>query len=420
MRLIYRLLLPLVPLAMLGVALWRWLVGRDARGALGERLGYVPRPAAGATLWLHAASNGELASARWVVEDLLAARPGLKVLVTTNTATAQALGRAWNLEGVTVAFAPLDLAPAIQQVLQRWKPQALITVEAEIYPRRFALCAKAQIPIVLIGGRMSKRSFHGWQALQPVMARALGRVQMASVQDEASGQRLLALGLPQAAMRAPCDLKAVAIARQPAPTLPPRENRARWLLAASTHAREEAIILDAFAQVRDLFDHLIIAPRHSRRGDEVEALISARGFALARRSDGSMPGAAPIFLADTMGEMDLWYALCGACIVGGSFVPKGGHTPWEPARMGCAIVHGPWVENFAAPYDALAKAGGALQVHDAQDLAAALADLGAEGQERLTGAAAQILSQIGSGARLGKDICGLFPVNPPKKYLALK
>ena len=88
--------------------------------------------------------------------------------------------------------------------------------------------------------------------------------------------------------------------------------------------------------------------------------------------------------------------------------------------MGCAIVHGPWVENFAAPYDALAKAGGALQVHDAQDLAAALADLGAEGQERLTGAAAQILSQIGSGARLGKDICGLFPVNPPKKYLALK
>ena len=419
MRLIARLLLPLVPFMMLAMALWRWILGHEPRSALGARLGFVPRPASGETLWLHAASNGELASARWVVEDLLAARRGLQVLVTTNTQTAFVMAGAWGLKGVTVAFAPLDLGPAIRRLVQRWKPQALITVEAEIYPRRFAMCASAQIPIILIGARMSERSFQGWQRLQPVMARALGRVHMASVQDEASGNRLLALGLRKAAMSAPCDLKAVAIARRPAPHLPPRETRARWLLAASTHAGEEAIILDAFAQLRHHFDHLILSPRHPRRGDEVATLIAARGFTLARRSGGAMPGAETVFLADTMGEMDLWYLRCGACIVGGSFVPKGGHTPWEPARMGCAIVHGPWVDNFAAPYTQLAKHGGALQVHGGQDLAAALADLGAESQERLTGAAAQILSGIGSGAQLCHDILTHFP-SRPEKPLALR
>ena len=417
MRLIVRLLLPLVPWAMLAVALWRWFLGREPRAALGQRLGFVPRPVAGATIWLHAASNGELASARWVLEDLLAGRADLQVLVTTNTGTAQAMASAWGLRGVTVAFAPLDLRPVIHRLLRAWNPQALITVEGEIYPRRFALCAKAQIPIALIGARMSERSFLGWQALQPVMARALGRVDMASVQDEASGQRLRALGLPVSALRAPCDLKAVAIARRPAPSLPLRHSRARWLLAASTHAGEETIILDAFAQVRDHFDHLILAPRHPRRGDEVAALIAARGLTLSRRSSGSMPDAEPVFLADTMGEMDLWYPLCGVCIVGGSFVPKGGHTPWEPVRMGCAIVHGPWVDNFAGPYAQLATAGGALRLHGGQDLVQALTRLNAEGQDRLTSAAAQILSGIGSGAQLCEDIEGLFPLSPPKNPL---
>jgi 3-deoxy-D-manno-octulosonic-acid transferase len=351
------------------------------------------------------------------LEDLLAGRADLQVLVTTNTATAQAMASAWGLRGVTVAFAPLDLRPVIHRLLRAWNPQALITVEGEIYPRRFALCAKAKIPIALIGARMSERSFLGWQALQPVMARALGRVDLASVQDEASGQRLRALGLPVSALRAPCDLKAVAIARRPAPNLPLRHSRARWLLAASTHAGEEAIILDAFAQVRDRFDHLILAPRHPRRGDDVAALIAARGLTLSRRSSSSMPNAEPVFLADTMGEMDLWYPLCGVCIVGGSFVPKGGHTPWEPVRMGCAILHGPWVDNFAGPYAQLATAGGALRLQGGQDLAQALTRLNAEGQDRLTSAAAQILSGIGSGAQLCEDIEGLFPLSPPKNPL---
>ena len=244
MHLMIRLLLPLVPWAMLSVTVWRWLLGREPRFALGQRLGFVAPPTAGQTVWLHAASNGELSSARWVIEDLLAARAGLQVLVTTNTATAQAMGAGWGLAGVTVAFAPLDLGPALRRVLQRWKPQVLITVEGEIYPRRFALCAAAHIPIALIGARMSERSFRGWQALQPVMARALARVKMASVQDAASGQRLLALGLPLAAVRAPCDLKAVAskmIASSPAWVDAASSQRARLSCGGKLGAANRAI-----------------------------------------------------------------------------------------------------------------------------------------------------------------------------------
>lgn len=407
MRLIFRVLLPLVPWAMFTVALWRWLRGQEPRFALAQRWGVVPPPAAGPTLWVHAASNGELASAFWVVKDLMAARPGLQVLLTTNTATALAMAQAWGLPGVTVAFAPLDLGPALRKLLLTWRPQALITVEGEIYPRRFALCAAAQIPIALIGARMSDRSFRGWQALQPVLGRALARVQMASFQDEASGQRLLALGLPVTAVRAPCDLKAVAIARLPRPSLPPRESRARWLLAASTHPGEEAMVLDAFVAVRGAFDHLIIAPRHPRRGDAVAALIAARGFDIVRRSSGALPGPEPVFLADTMGEMDSWYARCGLCIVGGSFVPKGGHTPWEPVRMGCAVVHGPWVENFAAPYALLNAVGGAQRASGPEDLVRLLT----QPQDRSILAAAQVLSGLGGGEQLCQDILTLLPPN---------
>lgn len=409
MRLLIRLLLPLVPWAMLAVAVWRKVLGREPPEALAERRGLVHRTGAGPALWLHGASNGELASARWVLEAVLAARPGLQVLVTANTATAREMVRGWGLPRVTAAFAPLDLRGPLGRVLRLWRPIALITVEGEIYPRRFALCARAGVRLALIGARMSERSFRGWQALQPVLARALGVVDMASVQDEGSARRLLALGLGPGALKEACDLKAVAIGLLPEPALPADDSRTRWLLAASTHASEEALVLDAFLAARDRFDHLILAPRHPRRGDEVAAMIAARGLTMARRSRGALPGTEAVFLADTMGEMDLWYARCAACIVGGSFVPLGGHTPWEPVRFGLAVLHGPFVANFAAPYAALDQAGGALPVAGAAALGPALARLDGPTQARLAAAAARAMGTAASGDRLLHDILTLLP-----------
>lgn len=414
MRHLSRLLLPLVPLVMLAIAVWRRISGREPAEALAERLGHGTAPGGsgpeGKTLWLHGASNGELASARWVIEALLAARPGMAILVTCNTTTARAMVQGWALPGVTAAFAPLDLGRPLRRLLARWHPEALITVEGEIYPRRFAACAAAGVPLVLIGARMSERSFRGWKELQPVMERALGAVSLASAQDEASARRLQALGLRAGVMTALCDLKAVAIGTLPAPDLPPRAARARRLLAASTHEGEEEIVLEAFLSARAQFDQLILALRHPRRGVEVAALVQARGLSLARRSAGAELGAAEVLLADTMGEMDLWYAASGACFVGGSFARRGGHTPWEPARFGAAILHGTSVENFAAPYAALDAAGGALTLADPGDLGPALQGLDAPAQEAMAARAAQSLRSTGSGQDLIHDILTIKPL----------
>lgn len=406
MRALSRLLLPLVPLVMLAVALWRRITRAEPAFALTERLGHVPA-LPGPSVWLHGASNGELASARWVIEALLAQRPGLRILVTANTTTARSMVQGWGLAGVTAAFAPLDLGRPVARVLRGWQPKALITVEGEIYPRRFAACAKAQIPVLLIGARMSERSFRGWTELQPVMAEALAAVRMASAQDPASADRLVALGLRPGVLRAPCDLKAVAIRQSARPAIAPRVARARWLLAASTHAGEEEIVLDAYLALRDHFDHLIVAPRHPRRSDEVAALIAARGLSLTRRSSGALPGQEAVFLADTMGEMDLWYALCGVCVVGGSFVSRGGHSPWEPARHDCAILHGLSVENFAKPYAALDTSGGAQRVGGLAALTAALRTMDAARQDEMSRAAAESLDISGDGTALIHDILTL-------------
>ena len=400
-----RALLPLVPWIMLAVTLWRWLLRREPAVALAERMGHLPLPV-GPAIWLHGASNGELASARWVLEAVLAARPGLVALVTTNTATARAMVQAWALPGVTAAFAPLDLDGPLRRVLKRWQPLALITVEGEIYPRRFALCAGR--PIALIGARMSEQSFRAWRDLQPVMARALARVTLCSAQDEASSRRLRDLGLPAAVLSAPCDLKAVAIARLPV-LEPSATPRSRWLLAASTHAGEEEIVLQAFAAARDRFDHLILAPRHPRRADAVAALIRAAGFQPRLRSTGALPEVSEVFLADTMGEMDLWYARCGTCLVGGSLVPRGGHTPWEPARFGCAILHGPFVENFAGPYAALAAAGGAVALVGPDALGPTLRTLAPLRQQALGQAAAQTLHDDAGDVSFLHNILMLLP-----------
>jgi 3-deoxy-D-manno-octulosonic-acid transferase len=383
----YRVIMVLLaPLLLLRA----WVKG-ERRADLGQRLGWVDGPVG---LWLHGASLGELTSARWLIEALQAARPGLRVLVTANTLTGRDLVQGWVLPGVQASLAPLDLGHVLRRFLRQTRPAALISLEAEYWPLRFHLCAAAHIPIVLMGARMSVRSFDRWQKRSALAAAMLGQVSLASAQDERSRQHLLALGLAPAHLLPDLDLKAEAAGRLPLAPPPPRASRANWLLAASTHAGEEAVILRAFA-AQSRFSHLILAPRHPARAAEILPLL--QGTAYAQRSAGAEPGAAPVFLADTLGEMDLWYARCGAVVIGGTFVPKGGHTPWEPMRHDCAILHGPDTANFAAPFAALDQAGGALAV-TADSLAHSLQGLDAQAQDRMAAQARLILQAVGDNS----------------------
>lgn len=308
-----------------------------------------PAPAA---VWLHAASVGELTSARPILADL-----GNSLLITTNRTTARDLARNW---GLTSRLAPFDAPGPLARFLDAVRPRLAITVEGEIWPARAAALRTRGIPQAVIGARLSERSAARWAKARFLIAPVLGGLAGLSAQDKASEDRLRTLGLPQAALWPRLDLKLIGPAR--AVPEPPSPARDRTVLMASTHEGEDAIVLDAFAAARavrpDL--RLILAPRHPDRAPAIAALMTARGLTPARRSQGTGPEAA-ILLADTLGEMDLWYRAAGTCLTGGSWVAKGGHTPWEPAARGCAIVHGPHVANFADAYARLGAAGAAEQ-----------------------------------------------------------
>jgi 3-deoxy-D-manno-octulosonic-acid transferase len=191
-------------------------------------------------------------------------------------------------------------------------------------------------------------------------------------QDRGSGERFVALGLPADRLGPVLTLKSLPEQAGGAPAGPAR---AHTLLAASTHAGEDEVVLDAFVAARAALPglRLILAPRHPRRRDGIEALIRARGLAFATRSRGVEPAEGlPVYLADTLGEMDRWYGMAGMTFVGGSLVEKGGHTPFEPAAHGSAILHGPHRTNFAPAYAALVAGRGAVEVANADDLAAAI------------------------------------------------
>ena len=230
------------------------------------------------------------------------------------------------------------------------------------------------------------------------MRRMLAGIAYLSAQDAASEARLVGLGLPVDRVGPRVNLKAGVAGQGLVPT-----RSARVVLAASTHAGEEGIILDAFVEARaaGVCDLLILAPRHPARGAALARMLTGRGLAFGQRSRGDAVPAEGIYLADTVGEMAQWYAMAGVTVIGGSFADKGGHTPFEPAAHGSAIVHGPQVANFAEPFAALDAAGGAVAVADGAALAVALCGMDAARQAVLADAARGALAA-------GGDVAGVL------------
>ncbi|WP_149140550.1 3-deoxy-D-manno-octulosonic acid transferase [Gemmobacter caeruleus] len=393
-RLLLRLLMPVLILHVLG----QRLRGRVGAGALRERLALGA--AEGADLWLHGASNGELTSVRWLLERLLAETPGLRIIVTCNSWTARAMVAGWGLPGLRVRLAPFDSPSAVRRFIAAWRPHALILIESELWPERIARMAERG-PVIALGARMSEGSARNWRRVAGGLAAAmLGRIALLSAQDAGSETRFRALGLPQDRIAPRLMLKARATGQ--AATLPfaPPAARARLLLAASTHAGEEAVILTGFAQAREVFDLLILAPRHPRRSAEVADAIRASGLSHATRSAGEVPGpGTAVYLADTLGEMDAWYAMAGATVIGGTFGDAGGHTPYEPAAHGSAILHGPGTANFREVFARLDAAGAALAV-TAETLGPALRGLTPARQAALAAAAPAVLAPADEAALL--------------------
>ncbi|MDA7428499.1 3-deoxy-D-manno-octulosonic acid transferase [Primorskyibacter aestuariivivens] len=378
--LFYRLLITLLWLPVSMALLARVIAGREGFSDWLERVGLRNLSSGEPRLWLHAASNGELASARPVIFALRDADPALKLLVTTNSLSGRDMARDWDIPGVIAQLAPLDMRWSAARIIRRCRVRGLIIIESEFWPNRIAALSKRGLPVFVLGARLSRRSAQTWRRLAPLARELQARITYLSPQDEGSRRRFLSLGARTEQMGPVLNLKA--FYAPPKDMLPDESLRNvfqpedTWL-AASTHPGEDKIVLDAHKRLQSDWPglHLIIAPRHPARGGEIGSLARRMGFNVALRSEGDRPRRNAVYIADTLREMPLWYQCAGICFVGGSLAEKGGHTPFEPAVFSSAILHGPDVRNFTAIYRKLDVAGAAIQVEDAPSLRNAVLQL---------------------------------------------
>ena len=350
--------------------------GKEDPARLGERKGRpgLKRPD-GPLVWVHGASVGETVSMTPIVERLLAA--GYHILVTSGTVTSARV-MAERLPAAAIhQFIPLDTPGFMRRFLRHWRPQVGLIAESELWPNMIVEAGKADVPLMLLNGRMSERSYARWLK-QPAMACALlSRFDVVMAQSQLDGERYAGLGAPRIALGGNLKYDAPAPPANPA-VLAMIEGvtagRPIWI-AASTHPGEDEMIIDAHRRVAKRLPRLltIIAPRHPARGPEIESLARDQGVPSGCRSAGLLPDRAiDVYVADTVGELGLFYRLAPVAFLGGSLVPHGGQNPIEPAKLGAAIIHGPHVHNFTDVYASLDLARGAVKVPDTGALAGQL------------------------------------------------
>jgi 3-deoxy-D-manno-octulosonic-acid transferase len=356
---------------------WRASRGKEERGRLPERRGRasLPRPG-GALIWVHAASVGETNAMLPLIGRLTGA--GYKVLLTTVTVTSASIATERLPEGAIHQFAPLDVPSWTAAFLDHWRPDLALFTESELWPGIISALSDRRIPMVLVNGRLSSPSFQRWQRLGSLAQAMFSPIDLCLAQTEEYAGRFRAMGMADVAVTGNIKFDV------PAPAADETElarlkgwigARPLWV-AASTHGGEETLVADVHRRLREDFPGLmtIIVPRHPARGGELTAELAARGLQVARRSAGEAIGAGTdIYLADTLGELGLFYRLAPLAFVGNSLVVGGGHNPIEPVQLGAVVLHGPNVVSFDEVYAALDAADADCLVPDAAALAAALA-----------------------------------------------
>ena len=343
-----------------------------AHETLGHATGTRPL---GPLVWIHAASVGESRSALPLLQAMQARQPDLCAVLTSVTpSSAEVLEKRLPPKAVH-QFAPLDGAGPVGRFLKHWRPDLGIFVESEIWPNMILRAHKAEVPLALVNARLSDRSLARWHKVDATARSIFQRFGIIHCQDARTAKGLSALGLPQ--VRAGINLKSVVStpkvdlrALNSLKTL--TEGRPVWS-AVSTHPGEDEIMIAAHTALRAQHPEalLILVPRHPERTAAIRALCT--GHAVAQRSLGEdLTRQTSIYLADTMGETDLWFALAPICCLCGSFGDAGGHTPYEPAAAGAALLHGPHFANHVEAFAKFQKAEASLEVVDAQALHAAL------------------------------------------------
>lgn len=360
--------------------------GKEDAARRGERLGRsgLARPD-GPLAWVHAASVGETLAVLPLIAWLRSR--GVAVLLTTGTVSAAGVAARRLPAGAFHQYIPIDTPAAIAPFLDHWRPGLVLFAESEIWPATIAAISKRRITLVLVNARMSERSWRGWSRFAALARLVLGSVELALAQSPADAARLRALGARRVEVSGNLKFDAPPPPADPAELAALRQaiGERPVFLAASTHAGEEAAVIEAHIAVADSQPGLltIIAPRHPERGDAVAAQIDAAGLAASRRSHGDrLDASADILLADTIGDMGHWFRLANIAFLGGSLAQRGGQNPIEPAKLGLAVLHGEHVENFRDIYAALHEAEAAVSVADGAALIAQALRLMGDAPER--------------------------------------
>jgi 3-deoxy-D-manno-octulosonic-acid transferase len=391
----YRVLSTVLSPAVPALIRRRILRGKEHEERNRERLGYasLTRPE-GTLIWVHGASVGECMAALPLIDALLKAVP-CKVLVTSGTVTSAKVMADRLPSSAIHQFVPVDTPAATACFLDHWKPQVGLFVDSDIWPNLILNARARGVKLALINARMTERSFRSWHWAAKTAAEIMSSYQACLAQDEEIGARFRALGTPNVAVIGSLKADAPMLPADPAKLEQLRAaigNRP-VLLAAQTHQGEEETILPAHDALRRTFPDLltIIVPRHTQRAGDISMLCGTRTN--KKRSIGELPDAdTAVYIADTMGELGLFYRLTRFAFIGGSLIRHGGQNPLEPAKLGCGVLTGPYTHNFTKAFEVLLAAQGAGSVNSCSEIV----DLA----KRLLGDPMQA-EKLGNAARTG-------------------
>jgi len=400
MYFIYSLIYTLAFLLLIPYFLMRELSYPRYWSSLFQRFGFIPRgvnPNGRKTIWVHAVSVGEVLAAKALIGALKKGYSDYPLIISTTTVVGNRIARENFPEVDGVVFFPFDWSFSVRRTLRRLNPVLLIILETELWPNALRQCKRRGIPVVLVNGRLSPRSYGRYLSIQPLFSRVLKDVNLYCMQSEEDARRLISLGVREDKVVVTGNLKYDT--GEPPTSSKTEELLAKLLevkpedpviVAGSTEKGEEELLLASFREVKKRHPEakMILAPRRPTRFDEVERLLKGYSFRYRRRSKAEEEGGEPdLLLLDTIGELTSAYALGRINFVGGSLVPSGGHNILEPAARGKPVVFGRHMDNFNTISRLFLREEGGIQVHN---------------QPELTQAFLQLLENEGLCARMGE------------------
>ncbi len=417
MRILYDIFFTIFAIAYLPY----FFIKRKGHKDLAQRFGIFDKNAlkgitGNSPVWIHAVSVGEVKTSEGLIRKIRALFPSKRLVISTITRTGHDVALSFAAKDDAVIYLPLDISFVVKKTLNLINPSLFIIIETEIWPNLITELYAKKIPVVIVNGRISPKSFRSYNFIRPVMKDVLNGITLFAMRAKGDADRIIKLGAPAERVKVTGDMKfdMVGTSMKPvnidfargqevyetsgdsAKQWLPVERRNLWLgasdkliIAGSTHRGEDAKVLRAFKSLNKDFAEirLLIAPRHIERADEIAALIIKFGFRPVRMSEiieekGVCYGGDCIFILDSIGRLKLFYQLADIVFMGGSLVPRGGHNFVEPALYAKPIITGPFVHNFRDMSELFIKERALEMVKNGQELECSLRRLILDEKER--------------------------------------